>query len=124
MQRDIRKYFINCLPPIEKKLHELFLIVVSPVSPVALWLVFNGRLRLICKNSRWRQGVLRNRFCFPAVCPGKRRGKRYLPFFSAAVFLLMSMTTNSDLVPVLNFIAQSERPEVTMKFVLFRFSRP
>ena len=43
MQRDIRKYFINCLPPIEKKLHELFLIVVSPVSPVALRLVLNGR---------------------------------------------------------------------------------
>lgn len=49
MQRDIRKYFINSIPflfatpPIEKKLHELFLIVVSPVSPVALWLVLNGR---------------------------------------------------------------------------------
>lgn len=62
MQRDIRKYFINLIPflfatpPIEKKLHELFLIVVSPVSPVALWLVFNGRLRLICKNSRGRPG--------------------------------------------------------------------
>ena len=43
MQRDIGKYFINCLPPIEKKLHELFFVVVSPVSPVALRLVLNGR---------------------------------------------------------------------------------
>ena len=43
MQRDIRKYFINCLPPIEKKLHELFFVVMRAVSPVALRLVFNGR---------------------------------------------------------------------------------
>jgi hypothetical protein len=43
MQRDIKKYFINSTPPIEKKLHELFLIVVRAVSPVALRLVLNGR---------------------------------------------------------------------------------
>lgn len=43
MQRDIKKYFINSIPPIEKKLHEPFFVVVSPVSPVALRLVLNGR---------------------------------------------------------------------------------
>lgn len=37
---------------------------------------------------------------------------------------LISMTTNSDFVPVLNLMAQSERPDVTIKFVCFRFSYP
>lgn len=37
---------------------------------------------------------------------------------------LISMTTNSDFVPVLNLMAQSERPDVTIKFVYFRFSYP
>jgi hypothetical protein len=43
MQRDIKKYFINSTPPIEKKLHELFFVVMRAVSPVALRLVLNGR---------------------------------------------------------------------------------
>ena len=34
------------------------------------------------------------------------------------------MTTYSDLVPVLNFIAQSESPEVTMKSEALRCSWP
>ena len=36
----------------------------------------------------------------------------------------MSMTTYSDLVPVLNLTAQAEMPDVTMNSVPPRFSRP
>lgn len=48
------------------------------------------------------------------VSTKKESGTAYLP--------TISITTYSDLQPVLNRIAQSEIPEVTIKFVFSRFS--
>ena len=76
MQRDIRKYFINCLPPIEKKLHELFFVVMRAVSPVALRLVFNGRLRLGHLNSPRSPALSLLIKMFPRACRQKQPERR------------------------------------------------
>lgn len=56
------------------------------------------------------------------TAPNHPIGNYAVPYFAAVP--VTSMTTNSDQQPVLNWMAQSEMPEVTTNFVSPRVSVP
>lgn len=75
-----------------------------------------------------RTGCRPSFFCVSIIAPRPQVVKDffnyYCPLTELSVFSAMSMTTNSDLQPVLNLIAQSEMPELTIKVVPSRRSMP